>query len=217
MEEFAILLLLTSSISMIVGIIRPKTFEKVLKEKANRKTIALLCVGLLIVSLILLGITDDYKAKNPVKSQYGSTVPQTKQDSIRKYINEAIGEENNAGKQSILDINMLPAVNYDAVQIKFNASSNITNNLTRQTIVSDMSKIYISLYNSPLKWERLVLCAYLPLVDSYGNESDGLVFKTELKIDEANKINWAADESLLQMRILPNVWTTHFLHPSLKE
>jgi hypothetical protein len=217
MEEISVLLLLTSLICMIIGVIRPRTFEKLLKEKANRKTIMFLSFGLMVISLILLSNTDGTKSKNAVNSQSGSTVPQTKQDSIRKYINEAIGEENNAGKQSIVDINMLPAVNHDAVQIKFNSSSNITNNLTRQTIVSDMSKIYISLYNSPLKWERLVLCAYLPLVDSYGNESDGLVFKTELKIDEANKINWAADESLLQMRILPNVWTTHFLHPSLKE
>ena len=58
---------------------------------------------------------------------------------------------------------------------------------------------------------------FLPLAgkfsDKYGNQSDGVVYRTFLEKTEADKVNWTADKTTLKVSILPEVWTTVFLLP----
>lgn len=78
-----------------------------------------------------------------------------------------------------------------------------------------MADVYIALYTSNLDVRTASVAAYLPLTDTYGNTSDGMVYKTMLDKTVAGKVNWSADKSMLEWQVLPGVWTTTILNPSL--
>jgi len=76
--------------------------------------------------------------------------------------------------------------------------------------------VYIALYTSGKDVQTATVAAYFPLVDRYGNESEGVVLKTSLSKMEAGKVNWDADNTMLQRSIIPDVWTTTLVHPEFR-
>ncbi len=95
-----------------------------------------------------------------------------------------------------------------SVLVEFNADDNLTTNLKKTGIQKRMSEVYIALYQSGHDVRSAAVSAYFPLVDKYGATSDAAVYKSMLDKAEADKVNWAADSSLLKLDILPGVWTT---------
>lgn len=102
------------------------------------------------------------------------------------------------------------------VLVEFNADSNLVKGWTRDGIEEKIAEIYITLYSIPRNIDYTTVNAYMPLVDRYGNTSDGLVYRAVLWSEEARKVNWAKDETALKMQILPNVWNTVIVHPDFR-
>lgn len=96
------------------------------------------------------------------------------------------------------------------VDISYNSGSTLKIGIEVQ-----MSKIYTALYASNRDIKDVTVSAYLRVVDRYGNEQDAVVYETNLKNDVAKKINWQTDEDRLQQKILPGLWTTIKVNPTL--
>jgi len=56
MDDFFGFLLLLSFIGLIVGLIKPSVYSRVLKDRASRKNVAIYLGGVVVVSFILLGV-----------------------------------------------------------------------------------------------------------------------------------------------------------------
>jgi hypothetical protein len=60
------------------------------------------------------------------------------------------------------------------------------------------------------------VAAYMPLTDQYGNTSDGVVYKSVLRKDVASKINYNEEKAVLELNIIPKLWTTTLLNESFR-
>jgi hypothetical protein len=56
----------------------------------------------------------------------------------------------------------------------------------------------------------------MPLTDQYGNTSDGVVYKSVLRKDVASKINYNEEKAVLELNIIPKLWTTTLLNESFR-
>ena len=85
-----------------------------------------------------------------------------------------------------------------------------------QGIQKKMSEVYKALYATEHNVLIASVSAYFPLMDKYGNTSQGLIYRTLLPRTEASKINWDVDDSVLKLQTLPAVWSDSFIHSSLQ-
>jgi len=115
-----------------------------------------------------------------------------------------------------MDDGSLKYAGYGAA-VEFNADSNFTNKMTKQGIQMKMSEVYQAIYTkfSDVQW--VSVAAYMDVTDQYGNTSSAMVYKTILKSGVASKINWGADQSELELDIVPGLWTTTIISPFLNQ
>lgn len=240
MESFAALLFLASLICLILGLIKPTLFKGLFKKSTSRKVIALTFGLIMVASMIVVGVVakpktealtedeelnqwvEEYdkketeKEKQKQKEAKQSPAPElTPEDKIRNVIEKELNGNNNNDKPWLRNIDLAMENNNAFVIINYNASDNLTKGLIATGIKSKMSDLYFKLYKSGLPIGSVSVCAYMPLTDKYGNESDDIVYTTRLEKEEAAKINWSADDATLKMVVLPKVWNTLFLHPAL--
>lgn len=102
------------------------------------------------------------------------------------------------------------------VFVEFNAAQSSSASVIKQGIEYGMADVYTALYTSGLDVRTASVVAYLPLTDKYGNTSDGMVYKTILDKAVASKVNWSASKDTLEWKVLPSLWDTTILNPSLK-
>lgn len=140
----------------------------------------------------------------------------SEQDQIKMLVSDQLKGQNGMKKDKLKSVEVTEQKNggWD-VAVEFNASDNLTKNLQRSGIERQMSEIYTALYKSGKNIKTTSVNAYFPLRDQYGNVSDFVVYATTLDSDEASKVNWNVDQSLLNISILPGIWTTNMLHPEL--
>lgn len=137
----------------------------------------------------------------------------TEEEKIQYLVEQQLKGDNNLDRPYLRNVSLTKQVDGGwGVFIDFNASDNLSKNLRKTGIESDMSELYIALYTSDYNVTSVVISAYFPLVDKYGKETEGIVYKTYLDKAEADKVNWEADSSTLKLQILPSVWTTSILH-----
>jgi len=74
-------------------------------------------------------------------------------------------------------------------------------------IQEDMTELYKVLFNSGLPISVVRIGAVFPVIDRYGNESNDIVYATELRETEAKRVNWSQDAGFLAIQIMPRVWT----------
>lgn len=238
MDNLFLLLFFISIIALIVGLIRPTTFARFLKNRATRKGTATI-FG--VATIIFFGLsvittepmtqvpqvaqenkTSENVAKQKTKTQMnqkqtGLKKPLSEEEQIRKLVSEQLKGNNNLGKPYIRKIDVVKQVDRDwGVFVEYNADDSLTKNLRKIGIEKKMSEIYITLYTCGKNIRSASVAAYFPLVDKYGNESDGVVYKSILDKEEADKINWNSDPSTLKLSILPGVWTISILHPEFR-
>lgn len=143
--------------------------------------------------------------------------PPSEQDQIKQLVSKQLEGKNNNGKDYVKSIDVIAAGDGGwTVVTEFNAGDNLTSNMQKQGIEMKMSDIYSALYTSGKNILIASVAAYFPLQDKYGNTSDGMVYRSMLKKPEADKVNWKADKSLLDLDILPKVWDTTFLNKSFQ-
>ena len=94
------------------------------------------------------------------------------------------------------------------VSIAIAASDNaFGNKYIKTSIQGDMTELYKALFNSGLPISIVRIVAIFPMMDKYGNESNDIIYATELSITEAKKVNWDGDSAVLALQIMPKVWT----------
>lgn len=236
MDKLLALLILASVICLILGLIKPTLFKGLFKAKTSRRTVALTFGLIIIASFIVFGAVSkkpmseadkaqaeaDLAVEELAKDQKENKKTETPaaltpEEKIKGIIQKELKGKNNNDKPYLKDINLVMDNNEASVIINYNADENLTTNLTLTGIKGRMGELYTKLYksNSPIK--SVSVCAYMALTDKYGNASDDIVYTTVLSKEEAAKVNWSADESMLKYSILPKVWSNNFLHPALRE
>ncbi|HEX6426343.1 MAG TPA: hypothetical protein VF008_01605 [Niastella sp.] len=241
MDKLALLLFLASLICLILGLIKPTLFKGLFKGKTSRKAVALTFGLVMITSFIVFGVVvkpvskadpdleeidqvmevfeKSEKARKKQEMQEMKKMQElqalTPEGKIKDIIQKELTGNNNNDKPYLRDIDLVMENNKAFVIINYNASENLTTNLTLVSMRSKMSDLYLKLYKSGLPIGSVSVCAYMPLIDKYGNESDDIVYTTRLANEEASKVNWNADDAMIKNVVLPKVWSTNFLHPAL--
>lgn len=85
MAQLFVMFLLLALLSLIVGLIRPKVFRKLLGKRTNRKTVAILFGGLSIIFFIIIGIiSPSVPEKTDVTNKTPATVtPDTSKAPVK--------------------------------------------------------------------------------------------------------------------------------------
>jgi uncharacterized membrane protein len=187
-------------------------------NEMNRKERITGVVGLILIGFILLVFLtpSSNKTKEPEinTSQIVSDTNLTNEQKIEQIVAQTLKGKNNNEKDRFKSVSVSGTNDEGYIAtIEFNASDNLSMKLRKTGIEKDMSEIYTSLYISKLNIKSVQITAYFPLSDQYGNEYDGKVYSSSLASEKAEKVNWEADSSALSLEILPNLWTTTFLHP----
>lgn len=97
------------------------------------------------------------------------------------------------------------------VVFEFNADENFTNNLTRKGIELDMAAFYRLVFTSDVPVKSATASAYFPLVDKYGNESQGEIYSTRMKATVGSQVNWDNSDYL----DFSQLWDVLFILPDL--
>lgn len=222
-------LILASLIALVVGLIKPTAFSRFIKNP-TRKKVGLILGGLFVVFFIGFGMTTDTKTASTSNepttqaqtvSSEPTSAPQapvlSEQDQVKVLVTEQLKGTNNMKRDNLKKVEVSEGEGGGwNVTVEFNANDNLSTNLRKKGIEKKMSEIYTALYQSGKDIRTASVTAYFPLADQYGNESDGAVYKSTLDKAEADKVNWQADRSTLQLSILPQVWTTVMLHPEFR-
>ncbi len=146
------------------------------------------------------------------------TKPLTEEGKIKKLVSNQFDEKTNTDKESIIKIDIIEQIDGGwGVFVEFNANDNLTENLWKIGMEKQMAEVYKALYTGDMDIRTASAAAYFLLVDKYGNEKDDMVYKTILDKEEADKVNWDADDSMLKIEILPSVWTVSYKHPAVPE
>jgi len=230
MDVLFSLLFFASIIALIVGLIKPTVFSRFLKERATRKGTAAIFGMAAIALFFLVGLTVDtsspnHRANNTQDTNTTSAIEQkvqqpaesaksvSEENQIRGIISNVLKGNNNMDQPRLRKIEVVKQVNGGwGVFVDYNSSDNFTADWRKTGIEITMSEIYIALYTSSKDIQSASVAAYFPLLDKYGNEHQGVVYKSILNKSEADKVNWRLDSSTLELSILPNVWTTTVLH-----
>ncbi len=223
-------LILASLIALVVGLIKPTAFSRFIKNP-TRKKVGLILGGLFVVFFIGFGMTTDTKTATNTSNEptpQAQTVkndptsaPQapvlSEKDQIKALVTDQLNGTNNMKRDNLKKVEVSEGEGGGwNVTVEFNANDNLSTNLRKKGIEKKMSEIYTTLYQSGKDIRIATVTAYFPLADKYGNESDGVVYKSTLDKAVADKVNWKVDRSTLQLSILPQVWTTVMLHPEFR-
>jgi len=222
-------LILATLIALVVGLIKPTAFSRFIKNP-TRKKVGLILGGLFVIFFIGFGMTTDTKTASTSNEQATqaqtvvsepTSTPQapvlSEQDQIKKIVTDQLKGQNNMKKDNLKSAEVTEQEDGGwNVTVEFNASDNLSTNLRKKGIESDMSELYIALYKSGKGIKTVSISAYFPLQDQYGNVNDRVIYASTLDSEEANKVNWNTDQSSLKLSVLPGVWTTTMLHPEFR-
>jgi|WetSurMetagenome_2_1015567.scaffolds.fasta_scaffold14354_4 hypothetical protein len=131
---------------------------------------------------------------------------------IRDNIQQSLKAKTNTIREKFREITINPAYdnkNEYVVYVAINCETNLTSEYVKNGTYMDNSDVYLSLYKTSLNVRTATIATYCPTTDKYGNTDDQVVLKTTLNSDEASKINWKQDKSILELKIIPEVWTTN--------
>lgn len=213
---------------VIFGLILLPPSARLIARKTKHDIPRWLNVTVAVVGLFgMIGVAgQDVEKRTPAGTDNSAPVqarqdapptPISEEDQLKQIVADQLKGNNNMSKASLRSVNVVQQVDGGwGVFTEFNADDNLTMNMRRGGIESDMGEIYIALYTSGKDVRTASVAAYFPLVDKYGNGSDGMVYKTTLNKAEADKVNWSADGVTLRRSILPAVWTATLVHPEFR-
>lgn len=214
------ILFLIALVTFVVALKNP-SFLSNNKRQMSRKEIA---VGGSIVLIVLLGIigataepqvesiAEQSKAPAsppPVKPtisaspepkpEQPSATPQPKpEQEIEELVRKQFDEKNNNDRPYIREISVLPDVDSRyIVNVKLNANTNLTSGMTKKGILRDISTIYLALFKERTDVKLGIVLAYA---------EDANVYSAELSKEQAQTIDFNADENSLKLEIIPSKW-----------
>ena len=136
---------------------------------------------------------------------------------LEQLVYDAVHGTNANGQPYIRNIDIAQAV--DATN-PFNADGspnytrwtvNVSLNIDGSKTLMDnqMAEIFYSLYSHRKDLYTVGIASYEPLIDKYGNKSDGEVYHAFLNGSDAYKVNWSLDKDTLVYQVLPGLWTVN--------
>ncbi|MBW7955446.1 hypothetical protein H3C66_01825 [Patescibacteria group bacterium] len=117
-------------------------------------------------------------------------------------------EENLSYKKRLRDVQITTNDGQYSVKVILNADSNLSANLTKQSVRKDVSSVFYGLFKEDAGVEYAVVTTYYPTVDAYGNKNEAIIYQARLVASEAKKINWSQDKTQVEASILPDLWET---------
>ena len=125
--------------------------------------------------------------------------------------------ESNIGLPRVRSIDVKPAEGggYN-VAVEYNMDNAGTKDLFRMMLKMDMGSLYHALYTSGQDVASAAITAYFPVDDPAGGEPPVRVFSTSLDKKTADQADWNAERTVLEMDILPALWTETYVHPKYK-
>ncbi|MEX2375301.1 MAG: PASTA domain-containing protein [Dehalococcoidia bacterium] len=104
-------------------------------------------------------------------------------------------------------------VDGDVGFLYFEASDNLTRGMIRRGIESDIAQAIRAAFHEPgSDLDLLHVTASFPLIDQFGNESQGDVYAVTIDRATAGQVNWDNPHAI----DWPNVWETRFTHPDFR-
>ncbi len=207
-----------SILFMAGALIKPEPLQKGwFKEKTRRKIILVFGLGGFILFMIGIAVTPAQNVPTPV-----TAAPQehlTSQEMIAQTVNGVLSGNNADGEPYLRNLSASTSTDglWD-IAVDFNASQNLTSGLTLDGIKMKSTDLYQGLYTSGVNnIEQVIVSAYLPGMDRYGNTTDTLAYRSELDGDVAAKVNWNADKATLELQVLPGLWNTLWVWPALQQ
>jgi hypothetical protein len=200
-------------------------------QKSSRKKGQPLQLAVLILvilfggGLLLFEFADDSEPASEQPQQLDAIVVEeevqqdgTPEEKIQAVVSAELAGNNNRGVNYLRKVDTIPQADGESyrVQVELNAPDGFSAAGQRDLIEEKMARVYKALYTGDLPLDAVFVRAYYPLQDTYGNVEDAVIYGTKLDVGEATKINWGADEAVLVINIIPDVWEVVKLHPDFK-
>lgn len=159
-------------------------------------------------------IEAERKAKEETKQKAEEEVKKEAknlEEQIKKLVQKKLEGENNLGQpyEDTIEINRNPNGKYSVV-VDFNADDNLTKGMIKTGIQMRVAEIFTSLFTERRDIQKVTISAFFPLQDKYGNPFMGDIYKAELGVEEARKVNWSIDSATLALSILPKVYKVSY-------
>jgi len=154
--------------------------------------------------------------KSQIKNDEVDISGMTDKEKIDYLVNKKLKGKNTLDLIKLRNVEIDEQANGLNVLVEFNADDNLTASLRKTGITSDMSSIYMELFNNVDSISGVQIVGYFPLQDKYGNVSSEIVLETSLDKTEYKKINLDQDDAYLRLTIIPNVWTVIEAHPEFR-
>lgn len=188
-------LLLGAFIGLIVGLIEPPVFKKVLGAKANRKTIGLVFGGIIVLLFILIGVTapDTTKTTKPATTTAtkpattaSTPAPATKTPTTMDLLWIALDKGDKYGR--------------DNADIHYNESEKNAE-LIKYSSIGDSNYVVEESYNKFVNFaqqaflvpnvDSITMTETIDLIDkTTGEKSKGNAISFKMTKDNFNKVNW---------------------------
>lgn len=179
--------------------------------------VAIIVVVVIVIGSVIFGNSNDPKDSRAETKQQAINTDLPEDQQLRQIVENTISGKNNLDKDYIKNIDITSQVDGGwGVFVDYNADDNVTTSARKKSIEMKMSEVYIALYTSNKDVRSASVAAHFPLQDSYGNESDVVIYKSVLSKSEADKVNFQANESTLKLRILPSAWETTVLNQDFR-
>lgn len=95
------------------------------------------------------------------------------------------------------------------VKVRFQFADPALRSLYKHSADQDMIDAYEALYQSGMPIQQVTMFMIAPTIDGYGNESEALVYKTQMTREIAEQVNWKNKE-LIDFR---QIWETQQRRP----
>jgi|JI10StandDraft_1071094.scaffolds.fasta_scaffold54536_6 hypothetical protein len=179
--------------------------------------LAIIVIGVIVIGSIILGNSNEPKDSKTNTNQQTINTDLPEDQQLRQIVENALSGKNNLDKDYIRNIDITAQADGGwGVFVEYNADDNVSASARKKSIELKMSDVYIALYTSSKDVRNASVAAYFPLTDSYGNESEGIVYKTVLGNSEADRINFKSNDSTLRAKTLPNTWETTALNQDFR-
>ena len=220
------LIMVAAIACFFIALVWPRAFNRPFRGKANRLNTALTFAAITLLSSFVVASQPSPAATNktavpspsstPSASELAKPVatatPISDQDVLKRGVTDGLASDHGTFRA----INVVPQDSGGiGAFVEINAPKNLPPSFTKTMVEYGMEDAYLALHKSGKDVTAMSVAAYLPLTDKYGNTSDVMVYKTLLRKDQADKINWSDDDTA--RNAIGHVWDVTILMPYLQQ
>jgi hypothetical protein len=201
---------------LLAGIVLLPPANNFVKKKYNFQLSIWLKILIVIFLLILAGVTSGIeKVAQNLDSENLATTDNsnalTTEQLIKQDVQKILGSSNR-DVEVVREITLTDFEGEKWLYVSYNANDNLASSWISRGFSMDAIDIFEKIFTDYQEVGLIVIYAYFPLSDKYGNVEDVLVSTITMERATANKINW---DNLLTEN-LPSVADGYSLHQAFK-